>query len=78
MAAGTRYGGAHWRRVLAVLANSGARTAYAQIVLGAGLGEHTAAGALVAAELIFRDILAQQPRHQARTGVSRFMRLAPD
>jgi hypothetical protein len=31
----TRYGGPHWRRVLAALANSDARTAYAQIVLGA-------------------------------------------
>lgn len=35
MAAGTRYGGPHWRRVVAALANSDARTAYAQIVLGA-------------------------------------------
>jgi hypothetical protein len=32
---GTRYGGPHWRRVLATLANSDSRTAYAQIVLGA-------------------------------------------
>ncbi|MDQ0673096.1 hypothetical protein QFZ36_000657 [Pseudarthrobacter siccitolerans] len=31
----TRYGGPHWRRVLAALANNDARTAYAQIVLGA-------------------------------------------
>lgn len=36
MTGGTRYGGPHWRRVVATLANSDARTAYAQIVLGAG------------------------------------------
>jgi hypothetical protein len=35
----TRYGGPHWRRVLAALANSDARTAYAQIVLGAQIPE---------------------------------------
>ena len=35
MTGGTRYGGPHWRRVVATLANSDARTAYAQIVLGA-------------------------------------------
>lgn len=39
MTGGTRYGGPHWRRVLATLANSDARTAYAQIVLGARLPE---------------------------------------
>ena len=32
----TRQSGPHWRRVMAALANSDARTAYAQIVLGAG------------------------------------------
>jgi hypothetical protein len=32
---GSRYSGPHWRRVVAVLANTDARTAYAQIVLGA-------------------------------------------
>jgi hypothetical protein len=32
-------GGLHWRRVLATLGNSHARTAYAQILLGAGLPE---------------------------------------
>jgi hypothetical protein len=35
----TRYGGPHWRRVVATLANSDARSAYAQIVLGAKLPE---------------------------------------
>lgn len=99
MAAGTRYGGPHWRRVVATLANSDARTAYAQIVLGAlpedvlaglkgqrrnrvidglvesGLVERNAAGELVAPEAIFRDLLAGQPRRQAQTGVSRFLRL---
>ena len=39
MTGGTRYGGPHWRRVLATLANSDSRTAYAQIVLGARLPE---------------------------------------
>lgn len=34
---GSRYSGPHWRRVVATLANSDARTAYAQIVLGASL-----------------------------------------
>ena len=33
----TRYNGPHWRRVMAALANKDARTAYAQIVLGAKL-----------------------------------------
>jgi hypothetical protein len=99
MTRSTEYGGPHWRRVLAALANSDARTAYAQIVLGtdfpavlagmkdhrrnraiaalleAGLVERNAAGELVAPEAIFRDLLAQQPRRQAKTGVDRFMRL---
>lgn len=39
MGGGTRYSGPHWRRVVATLANSDARTAYAQIVLGASLPE---------------------------------------
>lgn len=37
MTGGTRLSGPHWRRVVATLANSDARTAYAQIVLGAKL-----------------------------------------
>jgi hypothetical protein len=36
MTGGTRLSGPHWRRVVAALANNDARTAYAQIVLGAG------------------------------------------
>jgi len=36
---GTRLGGPHWRRVVAALANNDARTAYAQIVLGARLSD---------------------------------------
>ncbi|MCU1565854.1 MAG: hypothetical protein JWQ56_791 [Pseudarthrobacter sp.] len=99
MTRGTEYGGPHWRRVLAALANTDARTAYAQIVLGtefpavftglkdrrrsraiaalleSGLVERNAAGELVAPEAIFRDLLSQQPRRQAKTGVDRFMRL---
>ncbi|MET4136705.1 DUF2087 domain-containing protein [Pseudarthrobacter sp. PvP090] len=95
----TRLGGPHWRRVVAALANNDARTAYAQIVLGArlsdvaaglnerrrnraiaallesGLVERDAANGLVASEAIFRDLLTQQPRRQAQTGVARFMRL---
>lgn len=91
--------GPHWRRVLAALANKDARTAYAQIVLGAsypgvladlsdrrrkraiaalldsGLIERNAEGGVEASESIFRDLLAQQPRRQAKTGLDRFMRL---
>ena len=39
MTVGTRYGGLHWRRVMATLANSDARSAYAPIVLGAKLAD---------------------------------------
>lgn len=39
MAGGTRFSGPHWRRVVAALANNDARTAYAQVVLGAELPE---------------------------------------
>jgi len=97
---GARLSGPHWRRVVAALANKDARTAYAQIVLGAklpdvladlsdrrrnralaallesGLVEPTsAADELEASEAIFRNLLAQQPRRQAQTGLARFMRL---
>ncbi|VXB41165.1 conserved hypothetical protein [Arthrobacter sp. 9AX] len=99
MARAARYGGPHWRRVLAALAGSDARTAYAQIVLGtkppdvlagfkeqrrnralvalleSGLVERNAAGELVAPDSVFRNLLNQQPRRQAQTGVHRFMRL---
>ena len=99
MAGGTGMNGPHWRRVLATLGNGDARTAYAQIVLGAapgdvlpdvkqqrrnralaallesGLVEQQASGELVAADSIFRDLLAQQPRRQPQTGLDRFMRL---
>ncbi|CAH0253818.1 MULTISPECIES: DUF2087 domain-containing protein [unclassified Arthrobacter] len=95
----TRLSGPHWRRVLAALANNDARTAYAQIVLGApvpdvagdlndrrrnraiaallecGLVERNAANELEASESIFRELLTQQPRRQAQTGLARFMRL---
>jgi hypothetical protein len=84
---------------MAALANNDARTAYAQIVLGAklpdvvaglqdqrrnraiaallesGLVERNAAHELEASEEIFRDLLTQQPRRQAQTGLARFMRL---
>lgn len=90
--------GLHWRRVVATLGNSDARTAYAQIVLGAelpdvlpdvkehrrtraisnlleaGLVEQRVSGELVASELVFRDLLEQQPRHP-KTGLDRFLRL---
>ena len=96
---GTRLSGPHWRRVMAALGNTDARTAYAQIVLGAdladvgaglneqrrkkaiaallesGLVERNAANELEASEAIFRDLLTQQPRRQAQTGVDRFLRL---
>lgn len=92
-------GGPHWRRVLATLGNVDARTAYAQIVLGAapadvlagvreqrrnkalaallesGLVEEDERDGLVAPDAIFRDLLAQQPRRQPRTGLDRFLRL---
>jgi hypothetical protein len=96
---GTRLSGPHWRRVVATLANDDARTAYAQIVLGANLSDvaadlndrrrnraiaallesglvvRNAADELKAPEAIFRDLLTQQPRRQAQTGLARFMRL---
>lgn len=99
MTGGTRLSGPHWRRVVAALGNHDARTAYAQIVLGAklpdvvadlndqrrnramaallesGLVERNAANELEASEAIFRDLLTQQPRRQAQTGLARFMRL---
>jgi hypothetical protein len=95
----TSQGGPHWRRVVAALANNDARTAYAQIVLGArlpdvvadlndqrrnraitallesGLVERDAANELEASGTIFHDLLTQQPRRQAQTGLDRFMRL---
>ncbi|MHC6592519.1 DUF2087 domain-containing protein [Arthrobacter sp. C152] len=91
--------GLHWRRVIATLGNSDARTAYAQIVLGtelphllpdvkeqrrnraisslleSGLVERRASGELVASELVFRNLLDQQPRRQPTTGLDRFLRL---
>ena len=99
MTIGARTSGPHWRRVVAALANGDARTAYAQIVLGAklpdvvadlkdqrrdraiaaliesGLVERNAGNELEASESIFRDLLTQQPRRQAQTGLARFMRL---
>lgn len=95
----TSQSGPHWRRVMAALANHDARTAYAQIVLGAGLPdvaaglsgrrrdraiavlldaglvERNAGDELQASESIFRELLTQQPKRQAKTGVARFMRL---
>ena len=43
-------------------------------LLESGLVERRVSGELVASELIFRDLLDQQPR-QPRTGLDRFMRL---
>ena len=45
------------------------------VLLDAGLVERTADDELEASEMIFRDLLTQQPRRQAETGVARFMRL---
>ncbi|MBX7444524.1 DUF2087 domain-containing protein [Arthrobacter sp. MAHUQ-56] len=91
--------GLHWRRVIAALGNSDARTAYAQIVLGtalpdvlpdvkeqrrnraisnlleSGLVEQRPSGGLAASELVFRNLLEQQPRRQRKTGLDRFMHL---
>lgn len=39
MTEATRFSGPHWRRVVAALGNDDARTAYAQVVLGARLPE---------------------------------------
>ena len=95
----TNLSGPHWRRVVAALANNDARTAYAQIVLGAqlpdvgaelnarrrdkaiaallesGLVQRNAGNELEASGAIFTDLLTQQPRRQAQTGLARFMRL---
>lgn len=45
------------------------------VLLESGLVEWTAEDELQASEMIFRDILTQQPRRQTQTGVARFMRL---
>jgi hypothetical protein len=44
-------------------------------LLEAGLVERNAGDELHASESIFRDLLTQQPKRQAKTGVARFMRL---
>jgi hypothetical protein len=44
-------------------------------LLDAGLVEQTLGKELEASESIFRDLLTQQPKRQAKTGVARFMRL---
>jgi hypothetical protein len=99
MTGGPGLSGPHWRRVVAALANDDARTAYAQIVLGAqlpevvpelsarrrdkaiaallesGLVQRNAGNELEASGAIFTDLLIQQPRRQAQTGLARFMRL---
>ncbi len=45
------------------------------VLLESGLVERNAASELTAPEAIFRDLLTQQPRRQAQTGLARFMRL---
>jgi hypothetical protein len=45
------------------------------VLLESGLVERTADNELEASEAIFRDLLTQQPKRQAQTGVARFMRL---
>ena len=45
------------------------------VLLESGLVERNAASELAAPEAIFRDLLTQQPRRQAQTGLARFMRL---
>lgn len=44
-------------------------------LLESGLVERNAANELEASATIFHDLLTQQPRRQAQTGVARFMRL---
>ncbi|WP_423181517.1 DUF2087 domain-containing protein [Arthrobacter sp. NyZ413] len=45
------------------------------LLLESGLIERKAENQLAASETIFRDLLTQQPRRQAQTGLDRFMRL---
>lgn len=45
------------------------------VLLDAGLVERGSGNELEASASIFRDLLAQQPRRQPKTGVARFMRL---
>jgi hypothetical protein len=45
------------------------------VLLDAGLVEQSGDGELEASEMIFRDLLTQQPKRLAQTGVARFMRL---
>ncbi|MEW1811210.1 DUF2087 domain-containing protein [Pseudarthrobacter phenanthrenivorans] len=44
-------------------------------LLESGLVEEDGRGGLLAADAVFRDLLAQQPRRQPRTGLDRFLRL---
>jgi hypothetical protein len=50
------------------------RRAIAALV-DSGLVERNASGDLEASASVFRDLLTQQPRRQAKTGVDRFLRL---
>lgn len=44
-------------------------------LLESGLVGRQASGVLIAQDSVFRDLLAQQPRRQQRTGLDKFMRL---
>ncbi|MDF2049773.1 DUF2087 domain-containing protein [Arthrobacter sp. Cr_A7] len=56
-------------------ANDQRRKRAVAALLDSGLVERNASGHLEASGSIFRDLLGQQPRRQAQTGLDRFMRL---
>ncbi|WP_254865489.1 DUF2087 domain-containing protein [Arthrobacter sp. P2b] len=56
-------------------ANDQRRKRAVAALLDSGLVERNASGHLEAPGSIFRDLLGQQPRRQAQTGLDRFMRL---
>lgn len=66
--------GAHLPDVAADL-NDQRRNRAIAALLESGLVDRNAANELEAPEAIFRDLLTQQPRRQAQTGLDRFMRL---
>jgi hypothetical protein len=66
--------GAKFPEVLADL-NDQRRNRAIAALLECGLVDRNAANEVEAAEAIFRDLLMQQPRRRAQTGLARFMRL---
>ncbi|MCU1522408.1 MAG: hypothetical protein JWM13_2905 [Arthrobacter sp.] len=66
--------GAKFPEVIADL-NDRRRNRAITALLESGLVERNASNELQASETIFRDLLTQQPRRHAQTGLARFMRL---